>query len=357
MTTPNAAALALLIETATRVEVRRQLARHGDALRALQHLRADARAAIAERMRRSAAAGVTLLDHAHPAFPARLATIPDPPLLLHVGAGVGSGVGSAAPDLSADARPVVAIVGARRASRSGLELASALACELAALGVVIVSGLALGIDAAAHLGALASERAGPTVAVLGSGLGCVQPVRNRGLARRIVAAGGALLSEYPHGRGARRFHFPERNRLISGLADAVVIVEAGERSGSLITARLALEQGREVLAVPGSPVQPNARGVNRLIKQGAGLVESARDVLDALGHVVTVPSLPPPAATVSLTRTALDVLAALDVRAASLDVLCAATGLTAERALAVLAELELEGFVARVGGGYIRRPR
>lgn len=287
--------------------------------------------------------GIDLRLPGEDGFPASLSTIADPPLALF-----------ARGEPRCLLRPAVAIVGARRCTTAGAEVAAALAGELAARGVVVVSGLARGIDTAAHRAAAAT---GVTVAVVGSGLARPYPAGNGGLVARIVESGGLLLSEYPPLAGARKHHFPERNRLISGLARGVVVVEAGEHSGSLITARLALEQGRDVCAVPGSVVNPVSRGCHRLLREGAALVESADDVLEALG-IEANPSV-----------TAVDhdgqsgveaglaaVLAAVEDRMTPLDQVVAATGLSAAAAGAALVELELGGFVRQVAGGYIRRP-
>ena len=271
-------------------------------------------------------------------FPGALEEITDAPLALSLR-------GTEASLL----KPAVAIVGARRASRLGLETARVMARTLAGEGVAVVSGLALGIDAAAHEGALESD--GHTVAVLGSGLGRVQPMTNAGLARELLRAGGLLMSEYPLYSAATPYRFPERNRLISGLAGVVVVVEAGERSGSLITARCALEQGREVLAVPGPISRPTSRGVHRLIKEGAGVADSVQDVFDALGAVRV-----PAAAAAPLTEDAEAVLGCFRDAVTTVDELAACSGLEPARLLAGLAELELAGIVDRAGAEYIRRP-
>ena len=292
--------------------------------------------------------GISASTFAESGFPARLRQIPDPPLLLfHRG------------ELTCYRAPAVAIVGARRASRLGCETAATLATTLAANGIAVISGLALGIDSAAHRGALLAEAGALTIAALGSGLGFVAPVTNMPLAESIVAAGGLLVSEYPPMMQARPHHFPERNRIISGLADVVVVVEANERSGSLITARLALEQGRDVLAVPGPVSAANSRGVNALLKQGAGLVDSAQDVLDAL--TARGVKANPPAPSESPNQAALSPAAALLLETIpgatiSFDALSRSSGRNAAALNALLSELELAGFVARTGGGYIRRP-
>ncbi len=186
-------------------------------------------------------------------------------------------------------RPALAIVGSRHATAQGTDDARNFAQALADAGITIVSGLALGIDAAAHEGAL--RGAGSTLAVVGTGLDRVYPARHRDLARRIAASGG-LLSEFAPGTPPRASHFPRRNRLISGLARGVLVVEAAPQSGSLITARYAGEQGREVFAIPGSIHSPLAKGCHQLLREGAKLVETAQDVLDELGMGEPAPLRP-----------------------------------------------------------------
>ncbi len=178
-------------------------------------------------------------------------------------------------------KPSVAIVGARRPSGYGTEVAYSLSYELAAAGVVIISGLALGIDGIAHQAALDAH--GTTLAILGGGLDAIYPSRHRHLAARIVAANGALLSEYPDGAPALNYHFLERNRIISGLADVVVVVEAAQRSGTLSTASWGLQQGKTVMAVPGNITSPLSEGCNQLLRSGASVVTETSDVLQALG--------------------------------------------------------------------------
>ena len=219
--------------------------------------------------------GATLLLAADAAFPESLRTLdPPPPILWALG------------DPALLRRRAVAIVGARVASAAGCRFARGLAGELGRAGLVIASGLARGVDAAAHEGALPTG----TVAVLGGGVGDIYPPENAGLYRQI-AARGCIVSESAPARRAQAKDFPRRNRLISGLSLAVVVVEAELKSGSLITARLAAEQGREVLAVPGSPLDPRARGCNDLIRQGAAICEGADDVLRA---IETLPGLRAP---------------------------------------------------------------
>ncbi len=216
---------------------------------------------------------IWLITEADENFPAGLKEIPSPPLFLY-----GQG------NLHLLTKGIlVGVVGTRRPTAYGLETAEAIARDLASAGITIVSGLAAGIDAQAHQAAL--DENGKTIAVLGSGLDyhSIFPAENRGLARRIAENNGLLISEYAHGTPARKENFPQRNRLISGLALGVLVVEARERSGALLTARLALEQNREVFAVPGSIFSTTSRGPNALIQQGAKLVQGATDILEELG--------------------------------------------------------------------------
>jgi len=261
------------------VTFRQLLARYGSAAAALEALPALARrgglarpirlcspqAARAEQEQLDAL-GADLLVFGEPAYPRALAAIDDaPPTLATRG------------HRHLLERPAVALVGARNASSGGRTLARRLARDLAEAGWLVVSGLARGIDAAAHEGALE----GGTAAVLAGGVDVVYPAENAAL-QEAVASRGLLLAELPPGVEPQARHFPRRNRIISGLCLGVVVVEAAPRSGSLITARLAAEQGREVMAIPGSPLDPRARGCNDLLRQGATLVESAEDVLQAL---------------------------------------------------------------------------
>ena len=274
------------------------------------------------------------------ALPLALRAIPDPPKHLYCRG-----------DSAVLANPAVAIVGSRRCTRQGGEIAFALAQELAAQGLNIVSGLAYGIDAAAHRGALAAEGdgCGKTIAVLGSGLNSLYPRLHEPLAQAIVASGGALVTEHDADVVARKHHFPARNRIVSGLCLGVVVVEASAKSGSLITARLALEQGRDVMAVPSSVRSPLAAGCHRLIREGAALVETAEQVIETLGMAWTPPE------TVAPTFADDPVLAQIDATVVtSLDAIVAATRLSMEEALQRLAELEIEGVIAPRPGGYVR---
>lgn len=256
----------------------RLMADHGSAAAALDALPGIARAAgvadyracptgVAEaELRAGHAAGARLLTFADAAYPAALRDLPDaPPLLWAMG------------DPAILSRPAIAIVGARNASSLGLRMARALAADLAAQGYPIVSGLARGIDTAAHRASLGDG----TVATMAGGVDVIYPAENAELAARI-AESGLRLSEQPPGLAPQARHFPVRNRLISGLARAVVVVEAAAKSGSLITARTALDQGREVMAVPGHPIDARAAGCNMLIRDGATLVRNAADVIEAL---------------------------------------------------------------------------
>lgn len=243
--------------------------------------------------------------------------------------------------------PAFAIVGSRNATMQGARDAEAFAQALSADGLAIVSGLALGIDAAAHRGGL-RER-GSSIAVMGTGADIHYPAGNRELAARL-AAEGALISEFPLGTPAREGNFPRRNRLISGLSRGVLVVEAAMRSGSLITARLALDQGRDVFAIPGSIHSPLSKGCHWLIKQGAKLVESADDIACEIGWQAGARTPDPvdaPAAD--------PVLDAMGDAPVSLDQVVERTGLEARRVAAGLSRLEIEGRVAALAGGLFQR--
>ena len=249
--------------------------------------------------------------------------------------------------------PALAIVGSRNATPRGVEHAEAFARALSDAGFTIVSGLAAGIDAGAHRGGLAGSAS--SIAVLGTGLDRVYPAANKELAKRLAASGG-VLSEFPFGTPPLKQNFPRRNRIISGLARGVLVVEATLDSGSLITARLAAEQGREVFAIPGSIDSPFSKGSHRLIRDGAKLVETAADVLVELGVAIE------PSAQRETTGTAATptdpggrLLAALGHDPASVELLAMRTGLPADRVTAVLVELELAGRVALMPGGNYQR--
>ena len=281
---------------------------------------------------------VTFADHAYPRL---LLEITDPPPLLYV---------KGKPDLLDGA--ALAVVGSRNASQQGRVNAQAFSQELSQGGFTIISGLALGIDAAAHLGGLAA--ASSSIAVVGTGLDIVYPARNRDLAHQL-AEQGALVSEFALGTPALASNFPRRNRLISGLARGCLVVEAALQSGSLITARYALEQGREVFAVPGSIHSPLSKGCHQLIKQGAKLVESSQDILEEFGAAVRVRNTTTAVDTETVQE--IPILAALGYDPLDLDTLCERSGLTPDSASAMLLTLELEGVVSRLPGGKFQRVR
>ncbi len=274
-------------------------------------------------------------------YPALLRQIPDPPLALYV---LG--------DRALLSRPQLAIVGSRNPTPTGRENARAFSRHLAGAGLAITSGMALGIDGAAHRGALAAE-GGATVAVVATGLDRVYPARHKELAHDI-AARGALVSEFPLGTPPLAEHFPNRNRLISGLSLGVLVVEAAVGSGSLITARLATDQGREVFAIPGSIHSPLSRGCHALVRQGAKLVETANDVLEELGALarVAAEARPLPA---DLPAPQRQLLEHLGHDPASIDQLVERSGLTAEAVSSMLVQLELQGLVEAGAGGKYQR--
>lgn len=252
--------------------------------------------------------------------------------------------------------PQLAIVGSRNPTPSGRETAQRFAAHLAECGLLITSGLAFGIDAAAHQGALTGGR---TIAVMGTSLDRVYPAQHRDLAHAI-AERGALVSEFPTGTALAAGNFPQRNRLISGLALGVLVVEAAARSGSLITARLALEQGREVFAVPGSIHNPLAKGCHALIRQGAKLVETAEDILEELGALAATTreiALDPAAASsaAALDEDYRQLLVAMGDEPVGIDLLVDRCRLTAEAVSSMLLILELEGYVAAIPGGLYGR--
>jgi DNA processing protein len=282
-----------------------------------------------------------------PLYPPQLLESPDPPLLLYAQGRLDL--------LSADS---IAIVGSRSPTAQGREHAHRFAAELSRHGLTVVSGLALGIDAQAHLGAL--EGAGSTIAVTGTGLDRVYPARHRELARRISGQ-GVLLSEYALGMPPLPHNFPQRNRIIAGLSRGTLVVEAALQSGSLISARLASEAGREVFAIPGSIHSPQSRGCHGLIKQGAKLVETAQDVLEELGMqpARSPAGVPAPQVLAEDPPGELlgddDVVRALGFDPVSLDALVSRTGIAPARLQARMLELELAGQLARLPGGLFQR--
>jgi DNA processing protein len=293
--------------------------------------------------RRARELGMVLLTLEDPEYPERLRLIPDPPRVLYR-------LGELLPQDGAG----IAVVGARAATAYGRTVAERLGRELAGAGVTVVSGLARGIDACAHRGALAG--CGRTVAVLGTGLDRIYPPEHAQLAAD-VAARGALISEFPLGAEPEPWHFPLRNRVISGLARGVVVVEAAVRSGALGTADMALEQSREVFAVPGPVTSPTSAGTNRLIRQGAGLVEGARDILEAFPDLAARLAGAPgePAAPAGLSDPERRLLEALGASALPIDEIIRVAPGPAAATAALLTALELKGLVRQQPGKIFAR--
>lgn len=280
------------------------------------------------------------------AYPSALLQTADPPLLMYTQG-----------DLQGLTRPALAIVGSRSPTPSGTQNARAFAKDLASQGWLVVSGLARGIDAAAHEGALLAG--GPTVAVVGTGLDQVYPPQNADLAHRI-AERGLVMSEFPPGTPPKAAHFPQRNRILAGMSRGVLVVEAALRSGSLITARMATEAGREVFAIPGSIHSPQAKGCHALIKQGAKLVESCEDILEELGASLVAGShqahqSPSQASSFEPASKERALMEAMGYEPATLDALCARLGWPVAELSACLLQCELRGEVARLPGGLFQR--
>jgi DNA processing protein len=318
------------------------LARRGGAARPARiHSREDAERELAAAQSR----GITLMAFVEPDYPLRLRMIDDAPPLLAVRG-----------KISALGAPMIAVVGARNASAAGVRFAQRIARDLAEAGFAIVSGLARGIDAAAHQASLATG----TIAVLAGGHDHIYPPEHRELAATILAE-GALVTEMPLGWEPRARDFPRRNRLISGMAVGIVVVEAARRSGSLITARMALEQGREVFAVPGSPLDPRAEGTNGLLKQGATMVTEAADVIAVVRPILgqpgdvgaaepeVVPPSPPDMAPDARQR----IIGLLGPTPVPIDDLVRLSGSSPAIVRVVLLELELAGRLERHGGAMV----
>lgn len=286
-----------------------------------------------------------LISLADPRYPSLLAEIPDPPLMLWVKG-----------DPTLLQHPQIGIVGSRNATLAARQHAQELARELSEAGLVITSGGASGIDGCAHEGAL--QASGATLAVLGCGLDVAYPKTHQQLFSRI-AAHGALVSEHPLGTQPKPGHFPRRNRIISGLSDAIIVVEAAEHSGSLITAEHALEQGRDVYALPGDIKNPNAAGCHRLIQDGAFLLSSARDLLQTMppgwrhSAVLPVPA-PLRSSPIDLPKRQRELLALLSSEPQALETLSVQLGCSAQSLLEPMLELELSGWVRQQPGGYCR---
>ena len=355
------------VDTATYL---RLMDEHGAATAALAALPEIARAAGVEgyapcpepvalaELKAAKRAGARMLCLGDATYPAALAGITDaPPVLWAKGR------------LELLERPMLALVGTRNASALGTRMARGLAGELGAAGFVVVSGLARGIDALAHRAALETG----TIAVMAGGLDCIYPEENAGLAHEIGKA-GLLLSEMPFGLHPQARHFPRRNRIVAGLAQAVIVVEAAVRSGSLITARMALEQGREVMAVPGHPMDSRASGTNLLIRDGAVLVRGAEDVIEALGGAAAVPAAAVPVSARLLSRPVAQtaprgaaaptmpeggtegaILAALGPSPVAEDQLIRDLGHPPRAVAQALAILEMAGRITRSAGGFVAR--
>ncbi len=298
-------------------------------------LATDNAARVDEALRWAEAPGQHIITLADPDYPQSLLEIPDPPTLLYV---------RGRRELLN--RPALAVVGSRSPTAQGCQNAEAFAAALAEAGLCIASGLALGIDAAAHRGALSVN--GDTVAFIGTGIDRIYPARNRDLAID-VATRGTIVSEFPIGTPVSAANFPRRNRLISGFSLGVLVVEAAIESGSLITSRLAGEQGREVFAIPGSIHSPQSRGCHKLIKQGAKLVETAQDVLEELHWASSPGRHQHPVLTSSSAASPL--LSVMGFDPLSIEQLTRISGLGIEDLSVALLQLELEGRVASLPGG------
>ena len=307
---------------------------------AIRHSARPAAAAAAAEIERALRLGCRLVTLTDPDFPPLLREIPDPPPFLYVHG-----------DLARCPRPI-AVVGSRNATAYGVETTHRICKDLAGLGFTVVSGMALGIDAAAHEGALSGQ--GRTVAVLGSGLDNIYPPQHRRLAERI-AAGGAVISEFPLQAGPEAHHFPVRNRIISGMSLGTVVVEATKDSGSLITARLAAEQNREVFAVPGSIQSFKSMGTHTLIKEGAKLVENVQDIVVELGHFLQ-DDAPPRCESAAgaprhrLTAAEAAVVAALTAYPIHIDDLVRRLAMEPGNLSGILLQLELKGLVTQLPG-------
>ena len=278
---------------------------------------------------------ITLSD---PHYPQALLEIPDPPPILY-----------AKGDLRLLSMPAIAMVGSRNATAQGEKNAEDFAQTLCHAGLCVISGMALGIDGAAHRGALKAN--GATIAVVGTGLDIVYPAKHRDLAHQIVAR-GLILSEFAIGTPSRAQNFPRRNRIISGLSLGTLVVEANVQSGSLITAKLAAEQGREVFAIPGSIHSPVSKGCHQLIKQGAKLVDNIQDIVDELGIFTTNSNLDFSSSEPAESNPVLD---SMGFDPIGMDILIERSGLTSENLSAMLLVLELENKIASLPGGRYQR--
>ena len=322
-----------------------ELNRHGVVATDRTRLRESHARAVEADLDWAALDGNRLLGCCDPEYPPLLREIEDPPVLLYLRGKV-----------SLASRPQIAIVGSRHCSPGGAVNASEFAAALAAAGLAITSGLALGIDSRAHRGAL--DAGGETLAILGGGLQHIYPARNTALAE-CIADNGLLISEFPLTSKPAKHHFPRRNRIISVLALATLVVEAAERSGSLITARLAAEQGREVFALPGSIHNPLARGCHRLIRDGARLAETPEELLDGLGPLydfsISAAAKPGPRTLTELDPQQRKLLDAIGFDPVDCDLIQRRSGLTIEQLSSMLPLLELNDLIRSAPGGcYVR---
>lgn len=302
----------------------------------------DGWSAVDDEVGRASEAGVAIIGLEDESYPARLREIYDAPPILYVKGALTEQDGRA-----------VAVVGSRNSSRYGLICAETIARGLAARGITVVSGMARGVDSAAHVGALRQQ--GRTIAVLGSGIDVIYPAENRPLFAEI-AERGAVISEFPFGTEPEMTNFPRRNRIISGISLGVVIAEASPNSGALITAKLALEQNREVFAVPGNITSMRSRGTHTLIREGAKLVESAEDVIEELAFALGgaaprasdtrgVLSLP-----ADLSATERTVLSCIENGPVSIEAIIEGSGFRSQDVLTILLDLELRGLVKQISG-------
>ena len=305
----------------------------------------DNAAVVASALEWASGDGQSVLTLGDPEYPQYLLEIPDPPILLYVRG-----------RLELLNRQVISIVGSRSPTPQGIQNAESFAAAFADAGLVVASGMALGIDAAAHRGALSVD--GDTIAFVGTGIDRIYPARNRDIALEIGAR-GCMVSEFPIGTPVSAANFPRRNRLISGVSRGVLVVEAAVESGSLITARLANDQGRDVFAIPGSIHSPQSRGCHQLIKQGAKLVETAQDVLEEIGWrgaTMTEQFVENTGQGDDL-KDAGGLLSLLGYEPCGLDELAARSGMSTDALAVTLLHLELDGHVACLPGGRYQRTR
>jgi len=327
---------AAVLETSPQDLYRAEIVNQGGVNKILQRRDWDQ---VRARFQKALVDGANFVAITESAYPSKLKNIPDPPPFLYY---QGS--------LDIFERPSLAVVGSRRPTDYGIRMTSRIVSELASTGVVIISGLAYGIDAAAHQAAL--ESGGQTAAVFGCGLDIVYPAGHKALAQRIEQS-GCLLSEFPEGTRPERFNFPVRNRIVAGLSDGVLVVEAGIKSGALVTAGIALEQGKDVLAMPGSVEAEQSLGPNNLIKQGAIAVTSAEDIFANFGWHRSDPAVRPAPDLSRLSKEELSMFSLLSVQPIHLDELSRRIALGPGKIAEALLNLELKGLIMRKPGNYV----